>query len=468
MLVRGDLGGADQGVDSGEILCRLVHMSDLHVMDTVSPARSEWVELLANETIWKPLIHMHRPYEALTLPALAAHIERLNEPDFNGEIGRPCDLVISTGDNIDNAQRNELDAYLALMTGGVAQFDAHGGVHDHRMHSSPDWPFWLPDTGANAERWRASWPAGQPFIESASEPVTSPGIPGPWTSVIGNHDVLRQGTSLTNAELEVIAVGNHKGFGRSSTVVAVDPLAEFLDFPDRFSAGPGNPIEAYPDRRVIDAPEWVAAHRLHGARGYDLASSGPAPGDTLIDLEHVRIVILDTNHPQGDYQGSTSRFQMDWLEARLAEVASIPGRLAIVASHHGSESLTNTRGNPADRDLAYGPREVISRYGCVVAWLVGHRHINAVVPRPTPTGGYWEITTCSVIDYPSQMRSIDAKMHSDGSIELACTMVDHHALAGSLAALHREIAFTNTPPRARDRMAGSVTDTDVRLLLPAR
>ena len=103
-----------------------------------------------------------------------------------------------------------------------------------------------------------------------------------------------------------------------------------------------------------------------------------------------------------------------------------------------------------------------------MAWLVGHRHINAVVPRPTPTGGYWEITTCSVIDYPSQMRSIDAKMHSDGSIELACTMVDHHALAGSLAALHREIAFTNTPPRARDRMAGSVTDTDVRLLLPAR
>jgi hypothetical protein len=36
------------------------------VIDTVSPARAEWIELLAHEPHWQSMLHMHRPYEALT------------------------------------------------------------------------------------------------------------------------------------------------------------------------------------------------------------------------------------------------------------------------------------------------------------------------------------------------------------------------------------------------------------------
>ena len=47
-IVRSDLGGHSPG-GSGQSLLSLVHISDAHVMDSASPARCEWVELLAHE-----------------------------------------------------------------------------------------------------------------------------------------------------------------------------------------------------------------------------------------------------------------------------------------------------------------------------------------------------------------------------------------------------------------------------------
>ena len=68
-IVRSDLGGhSPQG--NGQTLLSLVHITDAHVMDSASPARCEWVELLAHDPLWQPLLHTHRPYEALTHFAL--------------------------------------------------------------------------------------------------------------------------------------------------------------------------------------------------------------------------------------------------------------------------------------------------------------------------------------------------------------------------------------------------------------
>jgi hypothetical protein len=69
--IRTDLGGTvGEGAydpSRGRTVGRLVHLSDLHVIDVVSPARAEWVELLGDDPRWRPLLDMHRPYEALTL-----------------------------------------------------------------------------------------------------------------------------------------------------------------------------------------------------------------------------------------------------------------------------------------------------------------------------------------------------------------------------------------------------------------
>ena len=53
-LLRTDLGGT-LPTGAGETVFSLLHISDAHVIDTVSPARCEWIELLTEDPYWKPL-----------------------------------------------------------------------------------------------------------------------------------------------------------------------------------------------------------------------------------------------------------------------------------------------------------------------------------------------------------------------------------------------------------------------------
>ena len=118
-VVRTDLG--DEQAGRGQLLATLCHLSDLHVIDVSSPMRFEWIETLAHDPRWHPLLHMHRPQEALVPWAVAAHVDALRSDPTGATRGAAIDLVVCTGDNIDNAQRNELDAYLALVAGGRSQ-----------------------------------------------------------------------------------------------------------------------------------------------------------------------------------------------------------------------------------------------------------------------------------------------------------------------------------------------------------
>ena len=477
-VTRTDLGGHVSN-SPGDPLLSLVHLTDMHVLDAASPARAEWVELEADDPAFRPLLHMHRPYDTLTAWALHAHIETIRRSPYPVGSDRPFDLVVSTGDNIDNAQRNELDAYLALIAGGCAQLSAVGSVQDPAVISNAtSWPFWSPHDSVHNE-WRSrGFPVVADFVERVGAPIHSLGTGVPWTSVPGNHDLLRQGTALTNAALESLAVGDTKSLQRPLAFHSVDPRASFLDEPESFSCAPGYAIAALPDRRTIDRGEWLAAHVERGAAGYSAAHVESGGCDAIIDLEHVRLVLLDTNHPDGDYEGSVVRGQLAWLHDRLTEVDAIPGRLAILVSHHGADTLINTRGintrgintrgDNSDRCLADDMNTVVHRHPCVVAWLVGHRHINRIEPRPGQAGGYWEITTSSTIDWPSQTRSIEVLRHSDGSIELACALVDHRDGPDGLATLHRDLARRFRSPGVAARMAGRDLDGDVRLVLPKR
>ena len=142
-------------------------MSDLHVTDVRSPLRFEWIELMGDDPYWQPLLHMHRPYEALSAWAVAAHVDAINE-------GPDSDLVISTGDNIDNGQVNELDAYLAVMTGCTVVLPADGGPQD--AGGEQTWPFWCPDPTV-ADPWKERvYPAVDDFLARVAEPVRSPGV----------------------------------------------------------------------------------------------------------------------------------------------------------------------------------------------------------------------------------------------------------------------------------------------------
>ena len=467
-VTRNDLGGnpTDGG---GETLLALVHLTDTHVLDAASPARAEWVQLEADDPSFRPLLHMHRPYDALTTWALHAHVQSIAQSPVAPGSSRPFDFVLSTGDNIDNAQRNELDAYLALLSGGVAQLSAVGSAQDLSLRDSGEpWPYWCPDEHIG-DTWRErGYPSVDDFIARASAPIASKGLGIPWTSVPGNHDLMRQGTALPTAELERLAIGATKSLTRPIGFEPDDPLNLFLDEPEAFSCGPGYPILADASRRAIDRREWLDAHVRCGALGYSPDHVQRGSCDTIIDTEHIRLVLLDTNHPDGDYQGSIGLAQLAWLDARLAEVDAEPDRLAILVSHHGADTLVNDRKHSPDRGLAPDMAAVVHRHPCVIAWLVGHRHINRIEPRPGASGGFWEITTSSIIDWPSQARALEVIRHVDGSIELRCTLMDHRDTADGLATLHRTLARLFCSDSIAARMSGRDIDGDVSLLLPRR
>ena len=111
-------------------------------------------------------------------------------------------------------------------------------------------------------------------------------------------------------------------------------------------------------------------------------------------------------------------------------------------------------------------------------WLNGHTHINAVRARRDPADparGFWEVTTCAVIDWPCQTRIVEL-VDAAGQLAIACTMVDHDTpLAGyrrplaisgdDLAALHRELAANIPFDGPHPGRSGSVTDRNVELLI---
>ena len=468
-LLRNDLGGS-LPTGPGQPLLSLEHVSDAHVLDAASPARCEWIEPLGADPLWKPLLHMHRPYEAMTHWVLAAHVERLRQNPVGPWSGRPLDLLISTGDNIDNAQANELQTFLTILAGGSTALSARGSVHEasDELGQGP-WPFWCPQPDV-ADLWKPQgYPTLPDYVARVSASLHSRGLGFPWTSVPGNHDVLRQGTAWPNPAIEAIAVGTNKTLQRPPGFAPADPLSLFVDAPEQFSAGATRQIPPDPQRRAVDLRGWLAAHVQHGALGLTAAHVQRGCADAVIDTEHVRIILLDTNHPGGDYQGSVGRAQLDWLDAQLAETGRTPGRLALLATHHGADTLINHRGDDPQRLHTEALLQVLHRHPCLVAWLGGHRHVHRVQAHPGPVpgvGGFWEITTASLIDWPAQTRTLELLRHADGSIEIVCTLQDHQAPQGNLAALHHTLAQQFAGPQAA-HMQGRPGDGSVRLLRAA-
>ena len=97
--------------------------------------------------------------------------------------GSPIELLVMTGDAIDNAQANEFATYTALFEGGMVN-PASGGIEIESVQS-PGWPdgiFWKPDGGGFCpDHFRVAYgfplvpgllelDAGRFYLELASEP----------------------------------------------------------------------------------------------------------------------------------------------------------------------------------------------------------------------------------------------------------------------------------------------------------
>ncbi|MCW2608331.1 MAG: hypothetical protein JWO60_3024, partial [Frankiales bacterium] len=480
-------------------LLAFAHLTDTHVVDAQSPARAEFLSRYGGS-----LRGGHRPHEMLATQVVDAMAQAVRRSDRGPVTGRPLDLALSTGDNVDNRQYNEVRWFLDLFDGGRTVTPDSGdrrrweGVSDQDLLSY-DVHYWHPDgqpAGREVDRLRAvhGYPTLPGLLDACRRPFTSTGLGVPWYSVYGNHDGAIQGTLQRNPSLGEYAVGPVKHVG-------VGPAPSDLPdvTPGVLLGGPARLVTPDPDRRFLTKREWVAEHLAkpgtpHG-HGFTRRNVDDDTAYYAADLTpQVRLLTLDSTTPGGYDTGSLDVVQRDWLEAQLKRSSSrylapdgswvaqpgVADRLVLIASHHTVATMDNVLLAPGETAPRVQGDEVLAlllRFPNVVAWINGHTHTNAVTPHKGSAGGFWEVTSASHIDWPQQSRLVELVDNRDGTLSLFGTVIDtaaastgglHSPLA--LAGLSRELSANDPNTRADadpDARRGRAEGRNVELVVRA-
>jgi metallophosphoesterase (TIGR03767 family) len=486
-VVREDLA-ARRGPRGTTSLLHLAHLTDLQIADVQSPGRLEFLHDHVGEPGFELLIPMFRPQELLGVHAAEAVVATLEGVGPSPLSGAPLQAAVTTGDNVDNAQLDELGWYLRLLSGGTLD-QRTGGPRYEGPQDGTDPRFWSPE-GSAPDRYRTEfgYPAAPGLLAAATAPFAATGLSVPWYTAYGNHDGLFQGRAAFDDALAAALVG-----ARKPVALPPGPVPGIVSDALAFLAGPARSVTPDPARRPVTRREFVDAHFGDGGApdGHGFTDANRADGTAYYvadDLPGVRLVTLDTTNPFGAHDGSLDRAQLRWLEARLAEVHSrhldaegreVDGggedRLVVLCSHHGADTLTNPVGaETEDRVLAPEVLALLHRFGNVVLWLNGHVHRHAVRPHPGPAGGFWEVTTAAVMDWPCQARLVEVLENPDGTLSVVCTVLDSAAPLRAtglddvldLAAWHRELAANDPTSVGGTAARGIATDRNVELVLP--
>ena len=475
-----------------------------NLADVQSPTRFEFLNRYFADPRYAGLVPVQRPQEAITPHAVNAMLRTIN--GLRGPVtGQPLQLAVTTGDAIDNAQWNEVQAFLALFDGGLVRPDSGGpGYAGVQALDWPDDIFWKPDgdgpRGPDFFRREFSSRALPRTAGGGPAPVLGPG-PGCPVAVL-----LRQPRGAQPGRR-----GGHPGpRGRPDRGPEAGRAAGSL----RQRPGPGAVHRAPRDIHGRPVPHRPGRSRADGRLPAGISSGptstrAPAPSVTgsternqlygtayySYDTPAVRFIALDTNCLAGGADGCLDRTQARWLEARLAEAHSAyrgpegqqartgaEDRLVVLFSHHGVDTLTNTRaGHPGPGGEPLLPAgelvALLHRFRNVVLKPDGHTHTNTIRARRDPADprrGFWEVTTCAVIDWPCQTRIVELTDRG-GQLSILCTMVDHDTPLASrslrtgtdLAALHRELAANIPFDGPHPGRSGRVSDRNTDLRLPA-
>ncbi|WP_225754379.1 TIGR03767 family metallophosphoesterase [Actinotalea sp. Marseille-Q4924] len=482
---------AERRVDSQRrSLAYLAHLTDVQLIDVQSPGRLEALHRFGRRPDTALLLPMQRPQEVLAAHATEALVTALNGLRTSPLTGAELQLVLTTGDNVDNMQWNELQSFMRLLSGGDVSMDSGGpeyeGVQDGRF----PWA-WAPDDPDNLWGRAHGFPHAPGLVNAGLRPFRASGLTVPWLTCYGNHDGLVQGRAPADRALAALTVGHRKVFD-----LPPGPLGDFVSDAAQMFTGPAWDVTASYERRLLTREQFVESHFGVGEEpsGHGLTRANLREGTTYYAYDGVpglRVIVLDTTNPSGLFEGSLDRRQLVWLTERLHEVHRhyedadgrvVSGggddRLVVVASHHPRTSMTNDRVGPGEdpggRVLGEELAATLARFPHVVAWVSGHIHRNALRPKATTTGGFWEITTSSVMDWPSQARLMEIMDNDDGTLSIVCTAVDHAAPLApddmssprGLASWHRELAANDPMGVGGFEAQGTVADRNVELVLP--
>ena len=411
-------------------LAVFAQLTDSQVGDEESPARLPVLDRLG-----PPLNAAFRPQEALTPHVLDAAVRSVNSLDPQA--------VVLTGDLIENAQENEMDLLLAVLRGGRVDPASGRRAYDGPQSADNADPLlYRPDVDA---------PRYAGLLRRAQRPFRAEGLRAPWYPVVGNHDLLVQGVVAPTPRTNAVATGDR-------AVVEIDGDADLPrseqalspDLVDRVLAGgvPGRSIRVPPDprRRELSAAGVIA--RLRAASG----QGGRGPGmEHAFDLgSRARGIVLDVARRDSGTSGRVAPAQLRWLRRELRRA----GRRHVVVFSH--QPLASSEGG--DRALA-----LLDRHPRVVAAVSGSTHRNVIEPRRTRAGGYWLVSTSSLVDHPQQARAFRLVETARGGVALETWMLDHAGTGDTPAGASRALAFIDAQGGRPRGTAGRPGDRNARL-----
>ena len=497
------LGWKDPG-GTGTPLVGFKHLSDIHVIDEESPARVEWLDGCGT-----PFNAAYRVQEAMSLQVGDMMLRRLARIRRGPATGVPLRFAVSTGDNIDNNQLNELRRFISLLDGGPVDPNSGGpGYH-----------------GYTQEHFAEALPLET--LELAQQPFEAIGARVPWYAVLGNHDGLVQGNAPQNASFEAFATGGRKAFvpidGYDNCPQDPEDSDQVEQLLTNLVNTSSEEVPADPERVFVDHEELVEEFFQGDGRpyGHGLAR---APEDPMHDSRagyysfpmapKVRGISLDTISYDGVSEGHIPDPQFRWLRQELRKWSRVyfargerrrhpkgRDRLIVLFSHHSSPTLRNPGGDPEGQPFhcfrksdqpecenAEGLKNLLHRFPNVVAWVNGHEHNNAVRAFPAPgkrdpARGFWEINTAAHIDWPQQSRLIEIAYDDSprgDTVFIYGTVVDHAAapdpdadaqsMVAYLSSISRVEAYYDACVRegqASCEAAGRRKDRNVKLVIKA-